>query len=171
MRMRITPWLWLAVVGCAAKAPEATPTDAAAIRDTIERMDARQMQWIAQGAVDSMVTQYYAPDAVFLNLNQPAAVGTDAIRKTIDGFLAMGNFRFQLKTVSVQAVDSLASEYGTYTLELRPKSPADTTKVMMTDRGNYVTTFVRRNGQWRAIYDISVSDVPAPPAPPGPAKK
>ncbi len=105
------------------------------------------MQWIAQGAVDSMVTQYYAPDAVFLNLNQPAAVGTDAIRKTINGFLAMGNFRFQLKTVSLQAMDSLASEYGTYTLELRPKPPADTTKVVMTDHGNYVTTFVRRNGQ------------------------
>jgi hypothetical protein len=44
----------------------------------------------------------------------------------------------------------------------------------MSDHGNYVTTFVRRNGQWRAIYDIATSEVPPPmpmPAQPPVAKK
>jgi hypothetical protein len=42
--------------------------------------------------------------------------------------------------------------------------------VLMSDHGNYVTTFVKRNGQWRSLHDVAVSEVPAAPAPP-PAKK
>jgi ketosteroid isomerase-like protein len=153
----------LAVSGCGAKAPESAQTDVASIRQTIEAMDKAQERWIANEALDSTLTQYYAPDAVFLTANQPAAKGTEEIRKLLSGFMGTGKFHFHINTVSVEAADSVASEYGTYTLEIRAKAPADTTKVVATDRGNYVTTFVRRSGQWRAVYDISLSDVPVPP--------
>ena len=56
--------------------------------------------------------------------------------------------------------DSVASDIGQYSFEVRDK--ADTTKIVLSDHGNYATSFVRRNGEWRAIYDINVSEIPAP---------
>jgi hypothetical protein len=86
-----------------------------------------------------------------------------------DGMMSAGDFRIKLTRQSLKIADSLASEQGTYTLEMLPKPPADTSKVLMTDHGSYVTTFINRNGEWRALYDVTASALPAPPAP-APAK-
>ena len=76
--------------------------------------------------------------------------------------------RLHFKMASLVVADTVASDQGTYTLEIRAKP--DTSKVVMTDHGNYVTTFVKRNGQWRALYDIATSEIPATP-PAAPATK
>ncbi|MEO7042462.1 MAG: hypothetical protein ABI035_09390 [Gemmatimonadaceae bacterium] len=80
--------------------------------------------------------------------------------------MSTGPVRGKLTRQSLEIVDSFASEAGTYTIEILPKPPADTSKPVMTDHGNYVTTFIKRNDEWRALYDITTSSVPLPaPAP------
>lgn len=151
------------IVACA-PAPPASTTDYAAIGKTIDSLDVAVQRWLNAGMVDSIVSGYYTNDAIVMNPGSPVAKGSDAIRASLTDMYKTMIFRVHFERTDLVASDSVASDHGTYQLEIRDKS--DTSKIMMSDHGNYVTTFVKRNGQWRSIYDITASEVPAPmPAP------
>jgi ketosteroid isomerase-like protein len=160
------------LVGCASKAPAPAGPDTVAIGKILDSLDAAQQGWFARGMIDSMVTGYYTPDAILMQSNSAALRGSDAIRAAFAEMTKTADFRLNFKMASRHISDSLAIEQGQYTIEIRSKP--DTAKVVGTDHGNYVTAFVNRNGQWRALYDISASEVPIPmpgPSPAPPKKK
>jgi ketosteroid isomerase-like protein len=158
--------LLVAVAGCAQGGSSAA--DSAGAKDAIAAMDARYQKWAAAGQSDSIVAGYYTADATVLDPNSAAAVGSAAIKASLDDTFKAGNLKLSFHMTSFHVADSLAFDSGPYTLELRDKK--DSTKVLMSDHGNFVTTFVKRNGEWRSIQDIAASEVAAAPAPP-PAKK
>jgi ketosteroid isomerase-like protein len=161
--------LFLAVAGCAGKEAPAASNGAAAARAAIDSLDENVQRWMAAGAVDSIVTGYYASDAIVMNPNAPASVGSEAIRRSWADVSKAGLVRLRFKIARFYVSDSLASDQGTYTFQIRPKPPADTANFIVNDHGNYATTYLRRNGQWRAVFDIATSEVPLVAAPP-PAK-
>ena len=149
-------------LACSSNAKTDAPTDLAAVRSTIEATNAKLEGWYATAQIDSVVAAY-AADATLLGPNAPAAVGRDAIRTQWSGLVSAGVPHFSIKTVAVHLADSLAIEHGRYILQLRPKAPADTSKLIMDDRGNYVVAWVRRDGKWLLLYDIAASELPLPP--------
>lgn len=157
----IAPAVAIGLAACAAR-PAASTTDYAAIGQAIDSMDVAVQRWYNQGAVDSIVSGYFSNDAIVMNPGAAVAKGSDAVRASLTEMYKTVGIRLHFQRTDLVAADSVASDHGRYTLEIRDK--ADTSKVVMSDHGNYVTTFVKRNGQWRAIYDIATSEVP-PPAP------
>lgn len=153
--------LVVAVMACAAAPPATSSQDVATVRKQIDSLDALFNRLVAENKADSVVSQYYWPDAVTMNAGAPPARGPQAIRAAYDQFMSMGRVTAHIQATSLVAADSVASDVGQYRLEVR--SSADTSKVLMSDHGNYVTTFLRRNGQWRAIYDATMSEVAPPP--------
>lgn len=156
----------IGIAACAATPPAST-TDYAAIGKAIDSMDLAVQRWYNQEKVDSIVSDYYAPDAVVMFSNAPAGKGTDNIRNLLNSYYKTVGIRLHFERANIVAADSVASDQGHYRMELRDRT--DTSKVIATDSGNYVTTFIKRNGQWRAIFDISTSEVPMPAPPPAPA--
>jgi ketosteroid isomerase-like protein len=157
------------LAACTANPGASSGTDLQVIRNAIDSLDQQVQRWVAQEKTDSIVNGYYTTDAIVMNPNGPAAVGIEAIRASFNGFFKQSAVRIRFKMASIVVSDSVASEQGHYTLEIRAKP--DTTKVLMSDHGNYVTTFVKRNGQWRALFDIATSEVPVAPPPAAPAGK
>jgi ketosteroid isomerase-like protein len=157
--------LLLASAGCAgASAKPAPSTDAVAVARAIDSLDANAMRQIREGHPDSLAEAYFSADAIVMDpAHDPPAKGHDAIRAAFGGFSQAGVLRLRWTRASLYVADSLASDQGTYTMELRAKPPADTTKLLASDHGSYVTTFIRRDGEWRAVYDIATSEVPVAP--------
>ena len=162
--MRLPPLLFVAALMACSPTPPSTPaTDVQVVRSQIDSLDARFNRWASTGQLDSIMTHYYAPDAIVVNAGVPPVRGREAIRAVYDGIFKTGNVRAHIGLTTILAADSIASDIGQYALEIRSK--VDTAKVLMSDHGNYATTFVRRNGEWRALYDVTVSEVPMPAAP------
>ena len=162
--MRRAVVLVLFAVGCTTMdAPDPTANIAAA-RTAIEALDAQAQHWMATGAVDSLVAGYYTADAVVMNPNQPPLIGAEAIRNSWNEMSKSALVRVELKLSRIYVADSMATTQGSYTFRLRPKPPADTSNFMVSDRGNYVTTYLKRNGEWRAVLDIVTSEMPLPSA-------
>lgn len=153
------------VAGCTAKdAPPATPGDSASASDArvaVVLLNAKAQRWMADGMLDSLVTGYYAPEAVVMNRNAPVATGSDAIRAVWTELAKPGLVRPKFQVARVYAADSIATMQGAYTFDIRPRPPADTSNFITSDRGSFVTTFIRRSGAWRVVLDITTSEVPA----------
>lgn len=158
----------VSLAACAATPPAST-TDYAAIGKTIDSIDVAAQRWFSQGNVDSLVSEYYSDDAIVVMPGSPADKGSDAIRTALTEMYKTVGVRLRFQRTDLVASDSVASDHGQYQMEIRDKT--DTSKVLVSDHGNYVTTFVKRNGQWRSIYDIATSEVPATPPAPAPASK
>ena len=150
-----------AFVACASsQSGQSGSTDVQAVQRTIDSMDTKVIDWINREMTDSIVAKYYASDAIVIFPNSPASKGTDAIRRDMNNTYKSAALKLHFQRDAIIVADSVASDHGTYTLEVRAKP--DTTKVLASDHGNYVTTFVKRNGEWRALFDIASSEVPMP---------
>lgn len=160
--MRPSSLLLLAGLAACAATPPQSGSDPAAIRAQIDSLDSQFNRWVNAGQIDSIISGYYAPDAVLLQPGTAPARGADAIRTVYNAFTQAGIVRGRIKLTAISGSDSLASDIGQYSFEIRDKS--DSSKVLVADHGNYLTTFVRRNGQWRALYDATLTEVPAAPA-------
>jgi ketosteroid isomerase-like protein len=154
--------LVVGITACGATPRAGSTTDPAVVRQQIDSLDALFNRWVGEKKIDSIVTQYYWPEATVLNQGAAPASGPDAIRAALQQLMSMGNVTAHIGATSLVVADSVASDMGHYQFEIR--SATDSTKVVVSDHGNYVTTFVRRNGVWRALYDINASEIP-PPAP------
>jgi len=108
------------------------------------------------GNAQTLVTNFYAPDAVVMAPNVPAFRGRDAISAFWTAFLASGAVDLALTSTNVtQPSSDVAIETGRYDLSLRPASGQ-----AIKDAGKYVVVWKKSNGRWWAAEDIFNSDMP-----------
>src|SRR4051794_21485344 len=108
------------------------------------------------GNAQTLVTNFYAPDAAVMAPNMPALRGRDAILQFWTGFLASGAVDLALTSTNVtQPSGDTAIETGRYDLSLRPASGQ-----AIKDAGKYVVIWKKSNGRWWAAEDIFNSDLP-----------
>jgi ketosteroid isomerase-like protein len=99
----------------------------------------------------------------------PASKGREAIRKTLTEMVADPalSLKFQPSLVEVAKSGDFAYTQGTYTMTITDPS----SKKIITDHGSYVTTYRKQpDGSWKAVADISTSEVPPAAQHPAPAK-
>jgi uncharacterized protein (TIGR02246 family) len=108
------------------------------------------------GNAQTLVTNFYAPDAVVMAPNMSALRGRDAIQQFWTGFLASGSVDLALTSTNVtQPSSDVAVETGRYDLSLRPASGQ-----AIKDAGKYVVLWKKSDGRWWAAEDIFNSDMP-----------
>jgi len=96
---------------------------------------------------------YYADDATTYFQNRPPIIGKEAIIKFLKDDVGSSRDRISFKTheVFVSNDGNLVVETGFYQVV---DSSQNTT-----NRGNYMTLFVKRDGKYVALRDMSASDV------------
>jgi uncharacterized protein (TIGR02246 family) len=151
--------------GCSSPAPvkDTRPADEAAIR-----ANALGMSAAAQAKDLDKTLAYYTDDAVWLEDKGPMLQGKVALRAAWQQAFAQDGPGLTFTTTAVDVAKSgdLASEYGTYLLEVADKNGH------FTDRhGKYVMIWKKQaDNTWKATLDIDNLDAPPPP-PAAPAKK
>jgi uncharacterized protein (TIGR02246 family) len=114
---------------------------------------------------------HYADDAVLIVPGMPASNGKSAIHNSLKAMVADPalSVKFQPSRVEVAKSGDVAYTVGTYTITFTDPQ----TRQVIHDRGNYVTTYRKQpDGTWKAVADISTSEVPPPaPQPTPPAAK
>ena len=140
-------------------------TDPAAVRSTIDRNNANAERWYASGDVDSLV-RMFAEDGWQMPPNNPPLVGREAIRAFWRQALSWGKWSFSFHAEDVRVSGPIAVERGKYVLTFAAGPSAPPGMTSFTDRGNYVTHWRRESdGEWRAVWDAPVSEVPLMPPP------
>jgi uncharacterized protein (TIGR02246 family) len=143
-------FLSLAVAACAT-ARGNTQREEQAIRDLNRR-------WVATiPAQDaSSFASFYADDGVLFVPNAPPMRGPDAIRRGVAEMFKMPNLQlsFAPTRIDVAASGDLATELGTYRMSF------DSPQGRVEDEGNYVSSWRKRDGQWKVISDINTSSKP-----------
>lgn len=147
---RLVVFAALALAGCASM--PSTSNDA---ESAIRKMDAEFSAAARAGNVDGMMA-IYAADAVLMPPNLPAFRGRDAIRQFWSGFLAAGTIDATVAPDTVWQSGDMATELGHYELTITPKGAAP-----IHDKGKFVLTWKKIDGQWRAAADIFNSDLSA----------
>lgn len=161
MRHRLIVILCASQAACAAATREVPAETAADVRAKIEANNAAFSRHVAAAQPDSLAA-LYTTDAVLMLGNAPAAKGAAAIRGAFAGLVEQ-DASITLTTDEVVLADSVAVEHGEYALRVR--SRADTTQVLMQDRGHYLVTWRKRDGRWQMFWDIATSDQPLPGTP------
>jgi uncharacterized protein (TIGR02246 family) len=108
------------------------------------------------GNAETLVNNFYEPDAVVMAPNYPPLRGRNAIQQFWTGFLATGSVDLALTSSNVtQPSSDVAIETGRYDLSLRPASGQ-----AIKDTGKYMVLWKKSNGRWWASDDIFNSDLP-----------
>jgi ketosteroid isomerase-like protein len=155
----------LAAVACQPKAETAEQaqtrmqTESAAAKTVIDSVDREFTTHFNMGHPD-LVAAMYAENAVAMPPNMPAAVGREAIKAVLAGFVAM-KAQLTLTSAAVSANGPMAVERGTYSVTFTP--PGATTPI--TDTGKYLVHWHLIDGKWQLADDIWNSDLPAMPMP------
>jgi uncharacterized protein (TIGR02246 family) len=132
---------------------EYSPGDA---ENAIRRANADFAANARGGNAQTLVNNFYAPDAVVMAPNYPAVRGRDAIRAFWTGFLATGAIDVALTSTNVtQPSSDVAIETGRYDLSIRPASGQ-----AVKEAGKYIVIWKKSNGRWWASEDIFNSDLP-----------
>lgn len=127
------------------------------ITEAIHKLDRDFMGAVEAADAGSLVSAFYAEDAVLMPPNQPAVEGATAIEKVFGGLMAAGLRRARLETTRIESAGDLAYGRGRYRLEISPVG-AQT----VVDIGKYVVVYRRDSqGGWRAIVDIFNTDLEA----------
>jgi uncharacterized protein (TIGR02246 family) len=130
-----------------------SPGDA---ENAIRRANADFAAAARSGNAQTLVSDFYAPDAVVMAPNLPAFRGHEAIRAFWTAFLATGSVDVALTSTNVtQPSSDAAIETGRYDLSLRPASGQ-----AVHDAGKYIVIWKKTNGRWWAAQDIFNSDMP-----------
>jgi ketosteroid isomerase-like protein len=99
---------------------------------------------------------YYADDATTFAQNSPPLVGKAAILEylyaNIDSLNKNNKISFTTKEVFVSNDGNQVVEIGYYSVVDSTNTPVNT--------GNYMTLFVKRDGKYVCLRDISASDMP-----------
>jgi uncharacterized protein (TIGR02246 family) len=155
--------LIVTVAGCSQAPPPAPPDTREADATAIRNMEtAAQADWAARDA--DKIAAFYADDASMLMPNMAILNGKDAIRNSLQAFVA-GDPNFALSYSSDKVEVAKSGDYaytqGTYTMKMTdPK-----TKKVLTENGKYVTVYEKQaDGSWKAVADINNANAPASPA-------
>ncbi|MGA8268682.1 MAG: SgcJ/EcaC family oxidoreductase [Candidatus Acidiferrales bacterium] len=140
--------------GCAQPADQkpAAP-DLGTIESNIRSLD---KDWAAAAAAKDLdkSTAFYADDAQMISAVAPAAVGKDAVRKTWAGLMSAPGFvslTFEPTAVHVAAAGDMASELGTYEIDMKDKKGKPTA-----EKGAYVVVWKKQaDGSWKVEVDSS----------------
>jgi uncharacterized protein (TIGR02246 family) len=121
-----------------------------AIRD----LDRTFMSAAASKDAKSLVSGFYASDAVLMPPNSPIVKGRSAIQKFFQGLLDSGAENVRLKTSKIEAAGDLAYGRGAVTFSMPGADGGRQAQV-----GKYIVVYRRqRDGSWRAIADIFNAD-------------
>ena len=141
----------------ACNASSETKIDMAKLKPEIQAMEDAFAAGEKAKNVDS-VAMYYADDAISYNRNEPPSVGMAAIKEKISkGFAkdSVGDYNVY-KVVDLFAEGNSATEIGSWTR----MNAAGQKK----ENGYYMSYFQKRDGKWKCIRDMSVTESPAKPA-------
>ena len=145
------------------------PRDAGRVREAIVRNNANAVRWYAAGDAESLAGMC-AEGAWQMPPNQLPLKGREAIRQFWRQAFQWGKWDFTLETQDVDVSGPLAVERGKYVVRFTAGSGAPPGMASFEDRGNYLVHWRHEaDGQWRAVGDAPVSELPLP-APPGPGK-
>lgn len=166
MRGVLRPALWavagtvvLSIAACNKGAQTIGP-DEQAIRD----LDAKAATLInSKDAVG--VAALYADDGGVYPPNAPPAIGNEAVVASFTTLTQAPGFQldFHPNKITISASKDLAVDVGTYTLK------TGDTNAPQVERGKYVTTWLKLNGQWKMYTDMFSADTPSAPEAAAPA--
>ena len=140
----------------ACKAPATEKVDLEKLKPQIQAMEDAFAAGEKAKNVDSVVA-YYADDAVSHNRNEPPSVGMAAIREKIaKGFAkdTAGEYN-EYKVMDLFAEGNSAVEIGSW---IRKNA---NNEVM--DNGYYMSYFQKRDGKYKCVRDMSVTETPVKP--------
>ena len=135
-----------------------TPAFAEDDAEVIRKSDIEWSNSAQSKDVDTWVA-HYSPDAVVLFSNQPAASGSEAIRKTIGGLLGLPGLSVKWRPLKVEVARSgdIGYSHGTYELSFDNPNGG-----RIEDHGKYVEVWKKQlDGSWKCAIDMPNSDVPA----------
>ena len=131
-------------------------------RDAIIRNNANAVRWYAEGNADALAGMC-AADAWQMPPNHSPLAGREAIREFWRQALRWGKWEFAFDTQRVDVNGPLAVERGKYVLRFTAGPDAPHGMVSFEDRGNYLVHWrLEADGQWRAVGDAPVSELPIP---------
>lgn len=155
--------LVLVAAGCApepapepVEPPDTRPADEAAIRGLVEGWSAA-----AEAKDAEEFASFYAEDGVLMIESAPDLEGRAAILEGIGGMMEDPNFALSFATddVVVARAGDIAYETGTYSLTMTGENGEPSTL-----GGSYLVVWEKQaDGAWKVLYDVPVSDPPAPP--------
>lgn len=150
--------LALTVAFAAACAPKVNdPADVQAIKDTGPAYD----KFANAGDAASLASEFYAPDGIRMDPNQPSSAGTAAIRATLEKSQGQSTENVRNVIDDVRVAGGFAVAKGTFDGTSTPKAGGAAVPV----KGKFVTLYERQGtGPWKAVWDIYNSDLPAPGA-------
>jgi uncharacterized protein (TIGR02246 family) len=134
---------------------QAPPVDTQAEAEKIRHISNQWAEAVAARDIDACTT-FYAPDGLEMIDNSPAVEGREAIYEWYANWLLDTNITntFQGEMIEVAAAGDLAYERGTWHFFVEtPEGPIE-------DEGKYVIVWKKIDGEWKAIIDISNSDLP-----------
>lgn len=134
------------------------------VAQRIQSANQRIMAFFVAGQPDSIAALYLA-DAHVMPPNQPAAVGTAAIRKWAAQGMDQGTWTLHLTTTDLSADATTAIELGTYTVSFTPNVGASGMWAKpFSDAGKYLVVWKKRGERWMIADDIYNSSLPPAPA-------
>jgi uncharacterized protein (TIGR02246 family) len=131
------------------------------VRTKAEAINKIEDEWTAAikaGDIERILG-IFTQEAVVMNANTPASIGTQAIRKYLESWFAdttifHNTFESVIDKIEVSASGDLAYVRGNSRISIR----IPTGVVKETDK--WITIYKKVNGEWRAIVDIWNSDMP-----------
>jgi uncharacterized protein (TIGR02246 family) len=124
------------------------PSGSAALQ-AINRVREAHIAALNRGDADVFVA-VFSKDAVQMPPNEPANLGSDAIRRWAQAFLNQFSTQFSLSVEELRMGSDWAFERGTYTIILRPRGGE-----ALQDLGKYITIYQRQpDGSWKTARDI-----------------
>ena len=148
----------LSLTACKDKAPD-TAADEMAVRDSEA---AALKDWQAKDA--DKITSHYAPDAVLMITNVPAAKGSDAVKSIVSTTLKDPHMSltYSPTVVVLSKSDDMAYVQGVYTMTFTEPRTGST----LMEKGKYLTVYRKQDdGSWKIVEDIDNADAPATTAP------
>ena len=143
--------LLLLVSACAQKVND--PADVQAIKDTQPAFD----KAYNAGNAEALASGFYTADAIKMDPNQPALVGNDAIRASIQKYFDQFSDEGRNVAEDVRVSGDLAVARGTAEGKASLKAGGYSAQFKV----KWMTAFQRQSdGSWKAFWDIYNSDLP-----------
>jgi ketosteroid isomerase-like protein len=162
MKTRITNgllllFLFISVIACKKTEPASAVIDTDQVKKDIQAKENEFADLYNGGEMKNI--GYYADDATSFPQNNPPLVGrtaiTDYLRANIDSLAKTHKISFHTNEVFVSNDGNQVVEIGYF----KVVDPSD--KVV--NSGNYMSLFVKRDGKYYSLRDMSASDIPIEP--------